>query len=598
MKMTKLATIGLIILIFCQAIPASVEGDGIPIVKVDTHAVLRENSQIAYIEVLNDSLEQLELFINVVSLHPGENMTIVVPLRTMPLSMNVTESTDKKFMISHDFEYLKELGRIQNNNAGHIVDTLKSEEGTAMIAFVLMGGIGLVLTTWSLSFGGGGWGGDYNTPGFSVELRNFSSQESLEEFYKNLNLSLPDNVEEIMDRYSDYGIALINLTTRPPIPVEDYSNLTAHFPETMENFSRFVKEHPTITVRERVSPDGFLYGVYDEDLTAIYRDFLKSLDHFIKTNHDENVDRQQYIRNFNHLVAVTYGYGEMEGYALSLTLPLFQGKAFFPLGTTPAWSGTDRIEVIFQCDDEHTIEMNRDPDYEVIKDGGHYFIYSQRDDIPDYDLEGKYEKSDNAWAQKRFAFNGWIHGNRFPLTFLLILTFCYLICLGISYLVVRSKDKNAGWKPIACLALAGIMGFIFLGILYSMGLAIFLFNNHRDKKLSQKRYLEPVTKNGFRYGPGKQNLRYNPIIRPVSKNDNLDISAMDRAIYILTQFSSVVGAIFLVATFFLFLNALTSSNTHEVTIIFYGLGFLGVIIIVALSVRTLFRIHYKGYSRM
>ena len=63
MEHTQLAAIGIMLVILSETLPINAAGDGIPFVTVEAHAVLRENSQLAYINVLNGSEENLDLFI-------------------------------------------------------------------------------------------------------------------------------------------------------------------------------------------------------------------------------------------------------------------------------------------------------------------------------------------------------------------------------------------------------------------------------------------------------------------------------------------------------------------------------------------------------
>ncbi len=84
----------ILVLIQAALVLPLVSADGLPLVEYEVHSTLRENRQLAYIEVNDDGTETINLFLGVTSFSAGENITIVVPLRTLPTYINVENKTD------------------------------------------------------------------------------------------------------------------------------------------------------------------------------------------------------------------------------------------------------------------------------------------------------------------------------------------------------------------------------------------------------------------------------------------------------------------------------------------------------------------------
>lgn len=564
MNNIKLVAMWIIIILMGSFIPHNVQGDGIPVTYHDQHEVLRENSQLAFIDVLNETEEDLDLFINVITLDPGVNMTVAVPLRTSPFEMNVTEGSDRQFLSSHGFGDIKETARRQNNNIKHIFDAVDTDEGE-LVNYIMLGGIfgGMVgiLDTWALSFSGSDGPANYHTPGFSVELNSFTTQESLGKFYQGLNMTVPENVKDIIEKYSNFTIALVNFTTRPPIPEDDFRNLTNNFPEVMANLSHFVETHSKISVSSYAWANEFCNGVRNDELQNIYKDFRKSLTEYLDEQGLSDNSRYDVFRkidkSFNNLVAVIYGYGEMQGYTLSFRLPLFEGKAYFPLGTTPAWSGINKIEVIFRCDSHHSIDLNKEPDYEAIEDGNHYYIYSWTDEVPDYDLEGDYHGADNGWKEKKFALNEWIYEHRVGLLIPTYLCLFLLIVVPVICWCLKRKIGKGEKRTVLHLALTGIFMVPIAGIILSLAVLLMLIFK-QEKNWSWIISL---------LGPAGKSTQP-PTLQHIARSSFYSSGA-------------VAGGFFVFISFFFFLNGLYYRADRPdyfflTSIIFFGLLFLTV----------------------
>ncbi len=386
-----------------------VTADGTPIVPIDVHSTLRENRQLAYIKTDGEN-QTMELFVNIASLDPGEKLTWLVPLRTEPTEISVKASTDKEFREKHNIPELFREGKRQNEGFSRVTGHVFGEAGAKTTAYFCMG-LPMFLFGESMQFMSTGPPKPvYEGQGFSVQLRNFQSQASLQDYYNSLNLSLPEQVKETLDAYGSFSVAIIDLTTQAPIPQERFRWLQENAPLTMEKLRFFVKETPSMRVRKYHDPDRFIEsGVENDELQNIYAQLEEELGETFNSG---------VSRDFNHLVRAVYGYGVMKGYTLAVTQPLFKGKAFFPLGTTPSWSASGEIEVIFECPENSVLDFDKEADSQVFRDHNHYYLWNFNGEAPGYDLEGDFEEKDTAWQQRWHHLNGRVHDNAMGLAYL------------------------------------------------------------------------------------------------------------------------------------------------------------------------------------
>ena len=72
-------------------------GDGAPLYptyqkaeeEVDLYGSTYESRQLASVEVLNSTHQRIDLFLSIFSLDPGNNLTVIVPFRELPLDVSI-----------------------------------------------------------------------------------------------------------------------------------------------------------------------------------------------------------------------------------------------------------------------------------------------------------------------------------------------------------------------------------------------------------------------------------------------------------------------------------------------------------------------------
>lgn len=472
-----------VLLLFILIIPTfmqPVKGDGIPITKHDVYSTLRENRQFAYITVLENS-ETIDLFLNVASLEPNENITIVVPLQTQPLEVAVEKMTDEEFMSNHNFDKIDEMYRKQTEGLGKL-----GEEIGYNMRWLGAGEIGgpagfLLYYFWTMPFGSvGGAGGitHYEFEGVSVDIHSFNSSGSLKEFYESLNLTVPDNVDDIISKYQDYSIALINTTTKPPIPEDEFNALQTQVPEAIDGFKNYVQNHSE-TVFYTYGSKGYemYYGgmanFKDSELNSLYWDI-------------SNYTLRGY---FYKLVLATYGLVEVEGFQLSISLPLYKKQAYFPLGTSPSWGSVSKIKIIFECPNDKEIAFSKDCK-DVYYNSKHYYIWEFNDAAPDYDLEGKVQDKglETSWDEFMHKSSQWTYDNSGSLSILCILLM-FILWWFVALLVIT---RFLGWEisklnvlKLMCISGGAIFLCMFLSLFFAIPVIAYIVKRGPDYRITK-----------------------------------------------------------------------------------------------------------------
>ena len=86
MNLMKIAT-AILIMMMLQTTLSTVSGGGFLSENDENKVIPWENRELAYITVMNSTEMELELFIDIYSMQPGENISVFLPLRTAPLSI-------------------------------------------------------------------------------------------------------------------------------------------------------------------------------------------------------------------------------------------------------------------------------------------------------------------------------------------------------------------------------------------------------------------------------------------------------------------------------------------------------------------------------
>ena len=554
MKRWPAVLIFLLLLMPVFSMPVS--GDGCPISSIDGYSTLRENRQLAYISV-GEKEESLNLFLSVVSLDPGQPLTIVIPLKTRPGALDVSNTSESDFMSAYNFYDIQREATRQHEGLAQIGKGISS--AASPLAGIEIFGAPMLLY-YSIMGMSGSMAGDiygnpyvhYGQPGLSVDVYSFNSSDSLGKFYRSLNVTVPQNVGDILTKYQDYSVAVINTLTKPPIKESDFNNLMRREPGAMADFKKYVSSHSQITV------DGYYY-FEDRELNDII----------------EKISDYELRSTFYNLIFATYGIKPANGFQLSLDLPLANGnECYFPLGTSPSWNSITKTTVIFDLYDDKEASFNV-PGQQVFLDGRHYYIWDFENDAPDYDINGiqKGKGMGTSWAKSMAGLNEWAYGNADTLALIIVLLIFPLIWASFLVLYFRRKGKTVSLKK----------GSLFLGFGLFLAFFSFFFSAFLALPVAimvlNSEWRSPV--------PSEENSREGETADEQATSPIL----MSRAEFFFTLSFFIIAV--LIVSFFTLLSAVTFFRNGPEAFLYIA-GFVGIICLAAFHAFVLLRLRRNG----
>ena len=343
-----------------------------------------ESRQLAEVELLNDSHERINLFLSVYSLDPGTNLSVAVPLRTVPAYISGTPVGERDFRERFFIEEAEdEVVRQDTGDAwGRVADGARDAVTFAFGSLVCsMPGEYLrenvhadVEGTPSLWWGGGMLsGGDegydpdllqhYEFDGFTVDVRRVGAGPTLDEYLAGGGMRTTSAMP--VGAYGDQYLAVIESRTRPPIEEDEFEAVRAYDPDIVSYIQERASKNPDLdedgieALKEHIFEDGDM-GVY-------------------RANHTVQ-------RAVAKLVEAVYGRVDFAGEALAIDLPLDGGKVFFPLGTSVGWPNeVGDIDVLFRVPEDRDLEVRGARD--AFFNGSHWYLFEMEGANPDYDLD-------------------------------------------------------------------------------------------------------------------------------------------------------------------------------------------------------------------
>ncbi len=438
---------GYVLFVIFMIIPAlvpGVNGDGTPIIEKHLLSVTHENRQIAMVDVHGD-YEVIHLFLSIVSLDPGKNITVLIPVRTSPQAMNIRNRTDWKF----DWEQnITQVNRYIDESQGGYERFKRSYEMSTTIfmvsPFVLFGwGVVGYLGMAGVGAGGSGESTYHFESGDTITVYNLTSVSDAKEIYEKYNATLPENVKDTLNKYSSYYLVALNAKMRAPINADKYTILEEKCPQTMEILREYVKSHPSTDIK--------MVGHYVLNMA--------DSDYLMNTFENESNGNYTLRRYFYDTILAMYGYGDMHGIDISMKLPLYDGKAFYPLGTSPAWNSSGEIRVWFRVPQDKEFEANHDAQMSVRYNGYRYYKWVYDGKLPNYDIEGK-EVAAGVGASVSDAsvsLGLWLNSHGDPIALFLGFFTAMFLWIGIIYVAIYvwgGKESIKRTKSMFKLALA------------------------------------------------------------------------------------------------------------------------------------------------
>ncbi|MFH0815771.1 MAG: hypothetical protein V1934_03010 [Methanobacteriota archaeon] len=476
--------------IVLSALSGLASGDGMPVATVTVHRTLRENRQIALVDVGGDGNETISLYISITSLEPGNKATVLVPLKTAPNWVRLARTNDSHFESGHHMRALSAIAEKADSALGDMCDSCVDSMGTLAIMTAVP--MGLYVMTAGYMSGGGGYYSEpiYVDDGLSASVASFGDVASVNTTFAALGIPVPDDLQKTIDEYGAYNAAIINVTTRPPIDEIKYRQFETSYPGVLGLFKEYVAEHDSLDIS--IAGYGKLDAEYFTDGRYRYLN-LNILDEQLAAILSQVHDPSSYDI-FTQIILATYGLLPSEGFELTASLPLDDGKAFFPLGTSPSWSGQGDVKVAFKIPSDKGLNFNKATAV-ITMDGSRYYLFDYGPTAPDYDLEAKLVDAGLVeWLTDQTMSSAlWISDNRAVLGFMEALAVFWIIWLGVCYLLARmahifKRDRKALVPAMASGAMLTSIFFSFLGGLFFcfIFLAVVLKESDGQMKISRK----------------------------------------------------------------------------------------------------------------
>lgn len=460
----RLITIFLIFTFLFASIPFAA-GDGMPAIRFGewedppevVFSSIFESRQLATVELINDSHERISLFLSVYSLNPKENLTIIVPLRTLPVNISgepIKETdfrerykinrAEKEVVRQNPDKAYGRLGQQANEyfefSFGSLVWTLPGEYTHENIRRARSYG------TYDVMSEGGYTVSKTSEPqpiqhyefdGFSIDIFGIDSGYVLSEYLEEKNLVLPDS--ESLEKYSNQYIAVIESKAKAPISEADFNILQSNAPNSIETLIEELKNKPD---RKKYEISRLKADLHDE----IYYEIDSNLTYF---------ERNELYEYMDDLVDVVFGETDFEGEVIKIILPLDDGKIFFPLGTSAGWTNNvGDIDILFKVPEDISLSLPHSKS--AFFDGAHWYLIQMENSNPDFDLESSIKSVEfGAEANKQLA--GFVYDNYQLIGLLLVLAIIILIWFGIAYFqkVFWKREGEALKNPLL---------WVFLGI--------------------------------------------------------------------------------------------------------------------------------------
>lgn len=464
-----------------------------------------ESRQLASVELLNSTHQRIDLFLSIFTLRPGENLTVLIPFREVPVEVDVKESTDREFLNDIGYDDIVQAHKEQHYSTSG--KRFGRRTGTAVTnaamstAFTPLGlGARYYMEKFKLSEGKGrgmksdnsegslGGGDDYEAEvkeiahydfeGVSISVYSVSADATLDDFLDVVDLgTLPDITREVVEEYREQYVAVIESVPSPPIDPADYTWLLEYAPNTTADIIEKMRTDVKVEYDDvwNMAPD-FAYDAFrefidgggnatewfvdewdvdsedvDERVQHWYEHKYEWTEYYYYDYYFDREDRTPFdLRNImEDLFYAVYGFTDFKGNVLSVTTSLNDGMMYFPLGTSKGWENPIQdTRVICVADDDVSLEVTPGPKYNAFVDGKHYYILEFMDDNPDKDTTAKISETSGT---ARFAASTWsvLYDNTPWLAVVLGIAFqllLWFVLLNISGRFDKGKDKETRKK--------------------------------------------------------------------------------------------------------------------------------------------------------
>jgi len=471
---TKAATIVCLTVMVAILVLASlppVTGDGCPTISYGKYeedpegafSSIFESRQLAQVELKDATHQRISLFLSVYSLDPGTNLTILVPLRTIPDSVSGEPIREDQFR--ENFSIAKAEKEIIRQDPDRADKNLEKgvKEKMQMIGGSMIWSYPAEYTRQNVrrqsSSGGykgdedatGGSSGEYGKDepqpiqkfefdGFSIEVYSVTSGPTLKEHLENKGLVLPNST--VFSAYYDDYVAIIESGAKSPIDDKKFLYIKEYCPDTLDYVIERNRDNPNL---EGWARDELMWEIEDK-IEQEYEEtvFEKEMENI---SYSPEVSSSDIRRAMGDLVDAIFGETNYDGEVVYMDLPLDNGKMYFPLGTSGGWpNAVGEIDIIFKVPENKGLTIQDSKD--VFFNGHHWYLFHMENANPAFDLESRVSAVEDG-RQDELERAAFINDNYEVLGLIInsVAVMVIYFALAVGLKVVRRKKEKVFTNP-------------------------------------------------------------------------------------------------------------------------------------------------------
>jgi hypothetical protein len=449
---------------------------------------LIEGNRLMYITVDNTTEMRIDLFLDPVAMGPREMIVLKLTVNREPTSISIQDLTADEFRTSHDLGHIERVAKRQSG-VGHAIASGFSDYSATLFgsAFLPAGLMYLVDSEEGHSYGYYDDSQSTSFVGTSMQLDSveYINGDGATEFSGNHSTGSTDSA------------LFLNFTTTSPISDDEYIDLAENYPKVMRNLTEFVRKVKSQDLGWRNDVLRLRYYRVDREFWNISNDFDARSTELNRTYGIPLSSTYGYRTTFSKLVALLYGYGEVTGTAVSITLPISEDTLLIPLLYSFLNESIDpesRLELVIDADDSLSLDLDEGPNWEAFEDGRHYshFTINTSREASGISISGSIEKDSEFWNERGHRLNGSLYTNRFPILLVIFTIGAFLF----AYFAFTNKFEEGiqwnDWTIILPLVTATLLGTVFGGFALSLFLCMLGFSGSFYSRNNLKILLGPA----------------------------------------------------------------------------------------------------------
>ncbi len=398
-----------------------------------------ESRQLARVDLIDPTHQRISLFLSVYSMDPGKNLSIMVPLRTLPDDVTGKPMNESEFREDYKLDRIEvevvqqdpeeaeaklweETSSALQTVFGSMLFTLPGEYSRQHYRLTSDGEKGE-----SLGMDSGGATvkepvpvQHYEFDGFSIDVFGVDSGGILENYLANKGLALPEG--GAFDSYMGQYVAVVEAESKPPIDPEDFDLLRQWAPNMTQNLTDQLRESPKLSA---------------DKIWDLKHTLFRQIDNEVSWSDRHNVEWSLEGIMWD-LVDAVYGSTDFAGEVMTIDLPLDDGKIFFPLGTSAGWHNeVGNIDILFKVPEDKDLEIANAKD--AFYDGSHWYLFQMELANPGFDLESTILEGDED-RKVEAARAEWTYENSETLSYLIALIILLVLWFGFALFLRRGYE--------------------------------------------------------------------------------------------------------------------------------------------------------------